>query len=174
MEAYYSEITKGSFYIYIVLLLTAGITDVWKFLIPNLISALLIVLFIALAFAQPFPVDWWSHLGAMLAFFIVGLLLYRFSVLGAGDVKLITALCLWAGFSGLPNLLLGVALSGGVLALALIAVRQLLFSMTLLKSDPGAIQLPKVLVKGSPVPYGVGIAAGGIWLGINNPIFGYF
>ena len=174
MDAYYFEITKGAFYIYVVLLLTAAVTDVWKFIIPNLVCLALVVLFLALAAAQPFPVDWWSHLGAMAAFFVVGLLLYRFKGLGAGDVKLITALCLWAGFSDLLLLLLAVALAGGALSVALIVIRHLIFSLAVVGGASGQVTLPKVLLKGSPVPYGLGIAAGGIWYGTQNSLFGFF
>jgi prepilin peptidase CpaA len=99
MAAYYSEITRGAFYLYVILLLIAAATDIWKFIIPNLISLAVIALFVALALMQPFPVAWGSHLGAAALFFAGGLLLYRFNILGAGDVKLLTALSLWAGFS---------------------------------------------------------------------------
>jgi hypothetical protein len=33
--------------------------------------------------------------------------------------------------------------------------------------------MPRVLLQGEPVPYGVGIAAGGIWLGMKLPLLGY-
>ena len=113
MDAYYLEITRGAFYLYMILLLTAAITDIWKFIIPNLISLAVIALFVALALLQPFPIPWGSHVGAAALFFAGGLLLYRFNILGAGDVKLLTALSLWAGFGHLADLLLGVALCGG-------------------------------------------------------------
>lgn len=174
MAAYYSEITSGAFYLYVILLLIAAVTDIWKFIIPNLLSLAVIALFVALALMQPFPVAWGSHLGAAALFFAGGLLLYRFNILGAGDVKLLTALSLWAGFSHLLDLLLGVALCGGGLALALIIGRKVFFSLVLLGSAPESRTIPRVLLQGEPVPYGVGIAAGGIWLGSKLPIFGFF
>jgi prepilin peptidase CpaA len=174
MDAYYLEITRGAFYLYMILLLAAAITDIWKFIIPNLISLAVIALFVALALLQPFPIPWGSHVGAAALFFAGGLLLYRFNILGAGDVKLLTALSLWAGFGHLADLLLGVALCGGGLAVALIVGRRIFFSLVLLGSAPESRSIPRVLVQGEPVPYGVGIAAGGIWLGSKLPIFGFF
>ena len=64
MEAYYLEITKIGFYLYVFLLVMAAVFDAWKFIIPNVLSVALIGLFLVLATASPFPVKWWSHLGA--------------------------------------------------------------------------------------------------------------
>ena len=173
MESYYTEVTQGSLWLYLLLLVTAGITDIWKFIIPNLVSLALLALFVALALLQPFSVNWWSHFGAGLAFLAVGLVLYRFNGLGAGDVKLIAVLSVWSGFEHLLDLLLGVALCGGALAIILIVLRKLVVSVALLAPGGGQTTMPKVLVQGAPVPYGVGIAAGGIWLGLKLPMLGY-
>jgi prepilin peptidase CpaA len=173
MLTYYNEITQGALLLYMLLLLVAAVTDIWKFIIPNLVSIALLALFVALALLQPFPVNWWSHLGAGAAFFAIGLLLYRFNFLGAGDVKLITVLSVWAGFEHVLDMLLGIALCGGALALLLILIRKLVFSFALLAPSSGRQLMPRVLLQGEPVPYGVGIAAGGIWLGMKLPLLGY-
>ena len=173
MEAYYTEITQGAFVLYVLLLLIAGAMDIWKYIIPNVVSLALLMLFFALAFAQPFPVNWLSHLLAGGAFFAIGLLLYRFNGLGAGDVKLITVLSVWAGFDHILDLLLGVALCGGALALTLIVLRRVVFSFALIGPSGDRQAMPRVLLQGEPVPYGVGIAAGGIWLGTTLPLLGF-
>ena len=175
MQAYYLEITKAGFYIYIVLLLTAAICDIWKYLIPNLLSISLVVLFFVMALSSPFGVNWLSHLGAALVFFLIGFGLYAYKIMGAGDVKLITAVSLFAGFEHLMTLLLFVALAGGALALVLILVRLILsVLMSRLKKSPENLKLPRILVPGEAVPYGVGVAAGAIMISGTLPILGYF
>jgi len=107
MESYYLEITRIGLYLYIALLVLAAIFDIWKYIIPNVLSVALIGLFVVVAAASPFPINWWSHLGAAAAFFAVGIALYAFKILGAGDIKLITSVSLFAGFEQLPVLILG-------------------------------------------------------------------
>lgn len=170
MESYYLEITRIGLYVYIGLLVLAAIFDVWKYIIPNVLSVALIGLFFVVAAASPFPVNWWSHLGAAAAFFAVGIALYAFKILGAGDIKLITSVALFAGFEHLPMLILGVALAGGALSLALIALRRVLLSLLVHFKASDNTALPRILLVGEAVPYGVGIAAGAIWASSSLPI----
>ena len=173
MEAYYSEVTRVGFVLYAVLMLTAAITDIWRYVIPNLLCLAVLLLFIVVALASPFPVPWWSHLGAAAIFFVPGIILYAVGWMGAGDVKLITVVSLWAGLTLLPQLLLAIAISGGVLSAALLLVRRLLPMLLLPIEGSEHWKLPKFLLKGAPVPYGIGIAAGGLWLGQDIALFGY-
>lgn len=170
MESYYQEITKIGLYVYIALLVVAAIFDVWKFIIPNVLSVALIGLFFVLASASPFPVAWWSHLGAAAAFFAVGIALYAFKILGAGDIKLITSVALFAGFDHLLMLILGVALAGGALSLLLIILRRVLMSALVYMKASDNTTLPRILLVGEAVPYGVGIAVGAIWMSSNLPL----
>lgn len=65
---------------------------------------------------------WSSMGGAALAGLIAGtifLIFYLGGGLGAGDVKLIVAVCCLAGFGGLASVLLGTALLGGLFAIVL-------------------------------------------------------
>lgn len=172
MEAYYFLITKAAFYLYIVLLLSAAICDIWRFVIPNLLSIVLIGLFVLVAAVSPFPVDWLSHLGAALGFFVVGFGLYAAKALGAGDVKLLAAVSLWAGLDRLLDLLLFVALAGGALSIFLIVLRRFLPGF-LLAIRAENTKLPTVLLAGEPVPYGVGIATGAIFIATSLPVLGY-
>jgi prepilin peptidase CpaA len=172
MEAYYLEITRIGFYLYILLLVVAAAFDAWKFIIPNVLSVALIGLFLVVATATPFPVNWWSHVGAAVVFFAGGLVLYRFRILGAGDIKLITSVALWAGFEHLPVLILGVALAGGALSLFLIILRRVIVSVLVQLKSSKNPTLPRILLVGEAVPYGVGIAAGAIWLSSSLPLLG--
>ena len=65
---------------------------------------------------------WRSMGGAVLGGLIAGALFFVFYIgggLGAGDVKLMVAVCCLAGWGGVAGILIGTALIGGVLAIAL-------------------------------------------------------
>jgi prepilin peptidase CpaA len=173
MTAYYFEITKALFTIYVVLLVAAGAFDAWKFIIPNWLSLVLALLFVAAGLASPFGVDWLSHLGAGAAVLVGGFLLYSFKrILGAGDVKLMTAVALWTGFAHLLDFLLVVAFFGGVLAIALIVGRQIAVALLVQSWWKGGRALPRILVSGEAVPYGIAVAAGGIFVAGSLPLLG--
>jgi prepilin peptidase CpaA len=114
----------------------------------------------------------WSF-GVAVALFAVLVLLHARGWLGGGDVKLLAAAALGLAPALMPRFLLVVALAGGALALAHLMLRRL----------PGPVRLPsgarwlrRVLTierwrisHHAPLPYGVAIAAGGIWLLLSGP-----
>jgi prepilin peptidase CpaA len=67
--------------------------------------------------------------------------------MGGGDVKLIGAIALWLPWQAVVMLLVLMSLAGGVLTLAMVARHKLA------RAD-GKLE----------IPYGVAIAAGGLWL----------
>ena len=179
----------GAFALFCLLCLAAAVFDLWKMIIPNAVSLLLVALFFAnalvLTLFSGYAVAWLSHLGAMAAVLVVGLVAYRFNVLGAGDVKLLTAVSLWAGFEQnlieplvldyfLFDYLILVALFGGGLSLALIILRRLLVGLLLFQSAPQNITLPRYLLPREHMPYGVAIALPAIYLAIKLPLLGGF
>ncbi|EPY01133.1 peptidase A24A prepilin type IV [Magnetospirillum fulvum MGU-K5] len=99
------------------------------------------------------------HLAVAAAAFAVMLCLYIFGGIGGGDVKLAAVVFLWAGPDlAVPTLTL-VALTGFVLALAMLCLRPLRAH-----ADRGGA-LASVLVmldERRGVPYGVALALGGI------------
>ena len=141
----------------------AAVTDVRTYRIPNAIVLVLLGLFaVAAGYAvyRHMPVSWVNHLSAGLLSLVVGLVLYGTRQMGAGDVKLLAALALWAGLPALPFLLFWIAVcSLGVLAIMLAA--PLMMSRRALYQPAGA-SLPRALRKGEGVPYGLGIALGAI------------
>ena len=153
------------------LLLMAVITDVTRYRIPNWIPLSLIVLFIGFAAISPEPVAWRSHLGAGVFAFILGALLYVFRpILGAGDVKLLTAVSLWLGAPALPAYLLLVSVCGGILAIGLWTVREVMARLgPRLAKGRGGFSVPRVLVREAKIPYGVAIAVGIIPLYMGFP-----
>jgi prepilin peptidase CpaA len=111
------------------------------------IAALRLCLFAGLAAA----------LASVLVSLAVGSLLavaYGRGWIGGGDVKLITAACLFFGAGRIPAFLLATALAGGVLSLAALG-----HASTRRGAAPGAAALPA-----ATIPYGAAIAAGGLWV----------
>jgi prepilin peptidase CpaA len=144
-------------------LIVAAVSDIWKFVIPNIVSVSIIGLFFLTSIIHPVQISWLSHLGAAASVFICGLIMYHFGLLGAGDVKLFASVSLWAGLENLPLLILYTAAAGGALSLGLVLVRNILFSVQYHCVQDNVILLPRIFRRGESVPYGVAIAFGGIF-----------
>ncbi len=175
MDESYLMILYIAFALYTLLLGIAAVFDTWKFVIPNAIAVALVVLFIAMALLLPFDMtwmEWLSHVGAAVAVFIGGAVLYAFNKMGGGDIKLLTAVAFWAGFEHVTELLLYVAVAGGVLAIGLIVLRKLIMSLGVANTRLAEVKLPRVLLNGEAVPYGLAIAPISIYLGTKLPQLG--
>jgi prepilin peptidase CpaA len=92
--------------------------------------------------------------------------------MGGGDVKLLTAVAFWAGFEHVTELLLYVAVAGGVLAIGLIMMRKIIMSLGAANTRLAEVELPRVLINGEAVPYGLAIAPISIYLGTKLPQLG--
>lgn len=155
------------------LLLTAAVTDVTSYRIPNWIPLSLVSFFIILAAISPEPVAWGSHLGAGLLSFAVGALLFVFRpLISAGDVKLIAAASLWIGLPGLAVYLLLVSVCGGILGIGLWAIREIVARAgPRLAKEHAAFSLPRVLVRHAEVPYGLAIVTAILIVYLKTPMF---
>ncbi|WP_095158854.1 prepilin peptidase [Pseudomonas sp. Irchel 3E13] len=100
----------------------------------------------------------------------VGFMLFNLGQVGAGDVKLMTVLCLWSGGNQMAFLIV-TALAGGILALAMPLLTPLEQIVALLWQRLGArfpglaIATPTVLTSDRPqgLPYGLAIATGSFY-----------
>ena len=117
-----SSISYGLLIALAIALLFAAFTDIRRRQIDNWLN---------LAIALAAPVFWWSQglslwpdvafqLGMAAAAFAVFAALFAFKVMGGGDVKLLTALALWIPFYEYMQLLLIMAVTGGVLTMMLV------------------------------------------------------
>ena len=104
------------------------------------------------------PLFWWAsglalwpdiamQVGVALATFGVLAALFAFGAMGGGDVKLLTALALWIAPALFVNLIIVMALVGGVLTLAF-----------------GAWHVMRRQRERLAIPYGVAIATAGLWV----------
>lgn len=149
------------------LLLVAAISDFREFLIPNRIVGAILLLYPAHVLASPAPTDWQIALIIAGITFVAGFILFLFKGMGGGDVKLLTAVALWAGA---PEFM-------SFTAITLIAALVLAATMAARIAAEGA-RTPEGFSFGtffgalrfSPllnmtVPYGVAIATGGMYAG---------
>lgn len=171
MESLPTSLAATTALAYFAILFAAACWDLWRMIIPNaLVMALLALFPVAFVAAPGSPIPWWSHIAAGAAVLLVGLGAYRFRVMGAGDVKLLAAIGLWAGLSYLPIVLLVMAFSGGALAILMILLRRIAMGVVVALSNAEAVKLPRVLLNGEKLPYGVAIAASGGTLFFEHPL----
>lgn len=130
-------------------LIVAAFTDIRRRQIDNWLNA---------AIALGAPLFWWAsgmalwpdvaiQLGIASATFAVLAALFAFGAMGGGDVKLLTALALWIQPAPFLDLLLIMALVGGLLTIVL-----------------GAWHIARRQRDKLAIPYGVAIAFAGLWV----------
>lgn len=140
-------------------LLVAAATDIRRRQIDNWLNA---------GIALGAPLFWWAsgmsvwpdvamQLGVALAAFAILAVMFNFGMMGGGDVKLLTALALWIQPNWFLELLIIMALLGGVLTIGM-----------------GAWHVMRRQRERLAIPYGVAISAAGLWvIGIHQlPIAG--
>lgn len=121
--------------------------------IPNWLNA---------AIALAAPLYWWAAgyalwpdvaiiAGLAAALFILFAIAFAIGAMGGGDVKMIGALALWMTPLQLPMMLIVMAVGGGLLTLAMLMRHKM--SKRLGKPE---------------IPYGLAIAAGGLWVNVNE------
>jgi prepilin peptidase CpaA len=154
--------------IYAALLVAAALSDACSLRIPNWLTGALAAAFPLAALLARHRVDWLSHVAAGLGVLAAAAALFYLRLLGGGDTKLLAATALWVGLGGVPAFLLLVGLMGGVLALALLLLRQPLAQAMLLATMR---RLPAITQQDMPIPYGVAIALAGILMIPALPLF---
>ncbi len=140
------------------LVMMAMVTDLTKYKIPNKINGSILLLYIVACVISPEGKNVWKD--GLLAFailFTIGNILFRFRVMGGGDVKMISVLALWVGYGlSLLNFVVMFGLIGGLLTLLLLSLRKIT-PYLMLKLTGGQGNIPRVLSYHEPLPYGVPI-----------------
>jgi prepilin peptidase CpaA len=143
------------------LMAIAAFEDFRRFVIPNLLTVALCLLWPVYFISNPsLSGALWSF-GCAAAVFVVGAVLFARGYLGGGDVKLLSAAALWAGPGGTPGLLLLTGILGGALALLLLmplGAQIAAMARAALSPKPATTE-PRFA---NPVPYGVAIAAAAV------------
>jgi prepilin peptidase CpaA len=147
------EIARWSVAGFFALLLgVAAVSDIGTRRIPNWTVLAIAALFVPWHFLQP-SISLLSSLAAASLALSVGVALYAFKFMGAGDAKLMAAIALFAGMDHLAPFALMASLAGGVMAVVVLLSRPWrgLATFTRPSVDPGR-----------GVPYGVALAVGGV------------
>ncbi|MDR6816132.1 prepilin peptidase CpaA [Neorhizobium sp. 2083] len=136
----------------------AAVSDLFTMTIPNRISAVGVLAFLALAPLAGLP---WPEIGMSLvagfAVFSVCFALFALNVMGGGDAKLLTVAAIWFGFNhSLLVLLVTVGYVGGAVTLVFLLLRSQANSVMAM-----GIPLPSSLVNAKKIPYGIAIAIAG-------------
>lgn len=153
-------------FLQIVLLLYVATIDIATRLIRNEVCLALALLGIAGQFASPIQIS--ESLIAVTILFLLLLVIYQRRLIGGGDVKLLVALAIGLPLAGVIQLLTITALAGGVLALVHLMMRVLPYPRL---APAGSSFVRRVYaierwrhLRHAPLPYGVAIACGGIWI----------
>ena len=141
--------------IFAILLVAAALQDAARLRISNITVGLVLLGAIVTAFVLGLEPRLWQNLALLVAALAIGTPLFGRGILGGGDVKLLAATFAWFNFSAAPTLLMAVALSGGALAILMIALRSLRWS-------DATRHRVVTLQHRAGVPYGIAIAAGAL------------
>lgn len=150
-----------------VLVIVAGLHDLTTMKIPNWISGLLILGFFPTALLLGLPLSAVAtSVGLAVAALLVGAGMFALKWLGGGDAKLLAAVTLWLGLSGVLPFLLFTAMAGGGLCLLLLLARARLQVYAV----NGPVWITRLLAPKGDVPYGVAIAVGALLAYPSSPL----
>ncbi|KQP08118.1 peptidase [Methylobacterium sp. Leaf99] len=141
------------------LMVYAAVNDLLTMLIPNRITLALVIGFAVVA--ASFGLGWTevaSHAGAGALVLAITFTLFALGHIGGGDAKLAAGTALWIGFDHLLDYLTLAALAGGILTLAILALRAQPLPMFI---GPALPRLPFLLHlhdTRTGVPYGIALA----------------
>lgn len=146
----------------------AAANDLFTMTIPNRISLALIAAFAVTVAYAGLPADQiLMHLGVGLAALAASFTLFAFRLFGGGDAKLLAAGALWMGTDLVIPLIAYITIFGGVLSVIILAYRRFI--------PAGSLPLPGWAVRlhtpGGGIPYGIAIAAAGLAIYPQTPIF---
>jgi prepilin peptidase CpaA len=136
------------------LLVAAAAEDAVRLRISNILGFAVLAGALVAMSVSGLQTSLWQNALVFAALLTVGTLLFAGGKMGGGDVKLIAALGLWCDFHTALIMLSSIMISGGVLAVVILAGR--------LFAPAAAAARVVVLRPGGGIPYGVAIAAGAL------------
>jgi prepilin peptidase CpaA len=142
----------------------AILSDIRYLLIPNWVSATLVITFIAYSVLLWPSLGFLSHLEVAAIALLLSLILYQFNWFGGGDVKFLTAVALWMGPMHIVAFGLLVAILGSLLALLVLNLRWLVNSSGTVWQN----RFPSIVRRWAEqgvCPYGVAIGVAGLTMG---------
>jgi prepilin peptidase CpaA len=147
--------------VFILLMLTAAVSDLRFYRLPNWLVAAVASLFIIAAVVTGMPVNlalWHGLAGTLIL--LVGFGLFSAGIIGGGDAKLLAAVALWIGWTKLATFIVYTALAGGALAIVMLIWEFLRLHVELTAGNPNSSLIKRITALKPDLPYGVAIAAG--------------
>lgn len=137
----------------------AAFSDLFTMTIPNRVSALLVLVYLALAVYLPIPLQTFGlHVSCGLAMLALTFVLFQFGWVGGGDAKLASATALWFGWEHLLDYGLVASIAGGVLTVIIIELRR----HDLPRRVLSVAFIARLAEKTNGVPYGIALAVAGL------------
>lgn len=155
--------------IFPLLLMVAAIYDLLTMTIPNKLNGLLLLGFVVCAFVvQPPLMTLVEALSVAVVVFFFGYGLFTIGQMGGGDVKLMTVICLWFGYTihSLEFFILA-SIYGGILSVAIWLYRRYLVLPRFALEQTWLVNL----YEHAGFPYGIAIAIAGIQVYPNSHWF---
>jgi len=143
------------------LVIVGAVSDIISYKIPNVVVLSMLVLYPVYVLVTPADVNWPISLAIFAGAIVVGMILFRFGVFGAGDAKLLAGILLWSEPGMAPFTVLVTALAGGVVAVLMISPARFVIAGALSSLGQNSLS-DKVLAHN--MPYGVALAAGGLFV----------
>jgi prepilin peptidase CpaA len=109
--------------VYIFCVIYGILSDARNLMIPNWVSIVLVISFLAYSLLYWPDTDLISHLATSAFVFLLSLVFYSLNWFGGGDLKLLTAVSLWMGPTHILAFSLLMAVLGALLGLLLLALR---------------------------------------------------
>lgn len=138
-----------------IVMVLAAASDAVRYRIPNAACAALLLLFPMYVYAAPRTIHWENHVWVFSVTLAIGYVVFQRNWAGAGDIKFLSVISLWAGPTHIVLFLFITALAGGLLALSLGAM-----ALLRLRHEKDVAVTTKL--SQTPLPYGIAIAMGGL------------
>ena len=129
--------------------------DGTSYIIPNWLVSLLFIAYPIAVLMSRAQLDWKMALAGAGIVLVIGYCVFAKKMLGAGDIKLLTACALWTGWDNLPDFLILVGLMGGLFAVGVWCIRR---ALPLMLVDYKNKKFARIFREGEPVPYGLVIS----------------
>jgi prepilin peptidase CpaA len=142
--------------VYVFCVIYGILSDIRHLMIPNWVSIVLVLAFLAYSFFFWPEIDLLWRLGISALIFLLGFVVYNLNWFGGGDLKLLTAVSLWIGPAHIIAFSMLMAVLGSFLGLLLLALRWAVHVRGAVSPDRLPKSVRRWLEEGA-CPYGVAI-----------------